>query len=107
MNAYHAALCHVILKRYHCEAAHLATRTVCQYFEGYGIWEGDIELFAVTGYPKAKLCYAWAERHHGDWRAITVLRTPEARSAVAAVAHSLRHAGWLDRPAIPERADEL
>lgn len=102
MNAYHAALCHVILKRYQCESTHLATRTVCHYFEGYGIWEGDIELFALTGYPRAKLCYAWAERHHGDWRAITVLRTDGTRSAATAVAHSLRHAGWLDRPALSE-----
>ena|SRR5688572_31452056 len=107
MNAYHAALCHVILRQYRCEAVHLATRNVCRYFDGYGVWEGDIELFSMIDYPKAKLCYAWAERHHGEWRAVTVLRSDGTRSAAAAVAHSLRHAGWLDRPAIPERAEDI
>lgn len=105
MNAYHAALCHVIAKRYHCDATHRATRTVCRYFDAYGIWEGDIELFAVSGHPTAKLCYAWGERHHGDWRAITVLRSDETRSAIAAVAWSLRHAGWLVHPALPDHRD--
>jgi hypothetical protein len=106
MNPYHAALSHVISRRYHCESAHLATRNVCRYFDAYGMWEGDIELFAVIGHPKAKLCYAWGERRHGDWCAITVLRSEEVRSAAAAVACSLRQAGWLVRPAIPESADE-
>ncbi len=65
-----------------------------RYFDGYGVWEGEIELFSMIDYPHAKLCYAWAERHHGDGApslscATKARGVPPPRSRIRSVARRL------------------
>ena len=31
-----------------------------EFFEGRPVWNGQVETFAMTGHPKAKVCYAWS-----------------------------------------------
>ena len=69
-----------------CEAKHLHSTPVMETFQGRIVWDGDVELFALTGHPKAQLCYAWIEdRGHGDERYFAVLGTPPINSAKEAV----------------------
>lgn len=49
---------------YKCDAKHLKTVWVDEKFQGASIWQGDVEVFSVTGHPKANVCYAWM--HHGE-----------------------------------------
>jgi hypothetical protein len=45
-----------------CQAVHVATVPVTELFEGKIAWTGEVEVFELTGHPKAKRCYAWGDR---------------------------------------------
>jgi hypothetical protein len=52
------------------------------------IWEGLVEVFIITGHPKAKRCYAWshkAGKDDQDARFVAVLEIPSVISAESAV----------------------
>jgi hypothetical protein len=46
-----------------CEAVHNKTVFVDEKFEGKTVWKGDVEVFELTGHPKAARCFAW---FHGE-----------------------------------------
>ena len=50
-------------------------------FNGQTIWKGDVEIFDITGHPKAKRCYAWShDSDTGKTRYQAVLELPPVDS---------------------------
>jgi len=73
----------------------LETVPVKEVFRGETAWEGDVEVFVLSGHPKAKHCYAWGVRRDDDkvWEITAVLGippvvTPELAVKAAIVAHA-------------------
>jgi hypothetical protein len=68
-------------------ATHVETVPVTEVFQGTTVWRGDVEVFDLTGNPKATRAYAWmhslddsqAKRH------VAVLHVPPIDSPQAAV----------------------
>lgn len=87
-----AELVRVIDHLHGCKAVHLRSEPVHEVFQGQTVWSGQVEIFALSGHPKAKHCYAW--KHWEDAsgqheRIVTVLELPPVNSAVAAVRASV------------------
>ncbi len=73
-------------------SVHAQTVPVHEVFSGETVWKGDVEVFDISGHPKAKRAYGWShESGHGDSdeRFVTVLELPPVDSAVNAVRVSL------------------
>ena len=47
--------------------------------------DGAVEVFRLTGHPKAKRCYAWSFTEGKETRFVTVLEIPPVESAQTAV----------------------
>jgi hypothetical protein len=57
-------------------------------FRGQIAWEGEVEVFDLTGYPKAKRCYAWGypnDKQPDALDVVTVLELPPVVSPETAV----------------------
>lgn len=66
-----------------CRAVHRETVPVHEQFNGNTVWKGDVEVYVLSGHPKANLCYSWP---YGDPEEfITVLDLPPVDSAESAV----------------------
>lgn len=55
---------------------------------GQSVWQGDVEVFDLTGHPKAKRAYAWSHlqgKNDQDERFLAVLEIPPVESAETAV----------------------
>ncbi len=75
-----------------CGAVHVSTVPVHEMFRGQTVWQGDVEVFDLTGHPKAKRCYGWSHPEGEDdkgERFVTVLEIPPVNSAVTAVRVSI------------------
>ena len=76
----------VVEVMHNCAAKHERSVPVIEMFGKDEIWEGVVEIFALTGHPNAKLCYAWnfadddAEPHY-----VAVLELPPVSSPHTAV----------------------
>jgi hypothetical protein len=58
-------------------------------FNGKTLWKGDVEMFALTGHPKAKYCCGWT---HGDPEEfVTILELPPVTDAKSAVKVDVSH----------------
>ena len=71
-----------------CSARHCDTKPVTEVFQGRTIWQGDVEVFDLTGHPKAKRAYGWSHAHgkdDADERFVTVLEIPPVESPETAV----------------------
>ena len=71
-----------------CAAKHTATVPVTEVFQGRTIWQGPVEVFTITGHPKAKRCYAWSHadgKDDSDERFVAVLEIPPVSSPETAV----------------------
>jgi hypothetical protein len=68
-----------------CKAAHDTSQVVMEQFRGQTVWDGIVEVFNLTGHPKAKRCYAWSFLDNGEPRYVTVLELPPVDSACTAV----------------------
>jgi hypothetical protein len=77
---------------HNCGAAWRQTVPVHEVFRGETVWQGEVEMFDLTGHPKAKRAYAWSHREgendEGE-RFVTVLEIPPVESAVMAVRASI------------------
>jgi len=65
---------------------------VHEVFRGETVWKGNVEVFDLTGHPKAKRAYGWSHRdgaHDLGERFVTVLGIPPVVSAVTAVRVSI------------------
>jgi len=81
----------VIRKLHGCEAVHSSTVQVREMFEGKTVWDGEVEVFDITGYPKASQCYAWSyQDDDGRMQYTAVLRTPPVNSPQDAVKAAIR-----------------
>jgi hypothetical protein len=57
-------------------------------FRGQTVFEGEVELFELKGYPKAKRAYAWGYPNPSDETKLevtAVLEAPPIKTAVDAV----------------------
>ena len=78
-------------KLHHCKAAHVSTVPIKEMFNGETIWEGDVEVFNVSGHPRAFQCYAWAyQDDEGRTQYTAVLRIPPVQSPEDAVKAAIR-----------------
>jgi hypothetical protein len=74
---------------HNCGAIHRATVSVHEVFLGKTVWQGDVEVFDLTGHPKAKRAYGWSEKPTKGERFFAVLETPPIKSALDAVRASI------------------
>lgn len=45
---------------HNCGAKWCETVPVHEMFHGKTAWQGNVEVFDLTGHPKSKRCYAWS-----------------------------------------------
>jgi hypothetical protein len=77
-----------IRERYNTEPTHVETVPVHEEYQGQTVWEGEVEVFDLTGFEDAGRVYAWAyETDHADdpKRTVTVLHVPPVTSPLLAV----------------------
>ena len=86
---YITGLKNAIRKLHGCEAEYLETVPVAEFFQGKAVWQGDVEVFAIRGHPKAKRAYAWTHKSEKGKRHIAVLELPPVESAETAVRASI------------------
>jgi IS1 family transposase len=70
-----------------CSAKHIATVPVTEIYREKTIWEGEVEVFELTGHAKAQKAYAWGyPKDTGrGWVITTVLEIPPVVSPQTAV----------------------
>lgn len=80
------ALREAIRHMHGCEATWVESVPVRETFDGQVVWEGEVQVFDVTGHPKAKRVYAWSYATEGGRRRFqAVLHLPPIDGALAAV----------------------
>jgi hypothetical protein len=62
---------------------------VIETFRGQVVWEGAVEVFALTGHPKAKKAYGWSFQEGHETRYVAVLEIPPVHSPITAVRVSI------------------
>jgi hypothetical protein len=75
-----------------CSARYLRTQSVDEIIRGETVWIGDVEVYALTGHPKAKRCYAWKRREEKNDEAerfVVMLKIPPVISPETAVRISI------------------
>lgn len=77
------------IKRLHgCDSTYLESVPIEETFQGKTVWKGIVEVFELTGHPKAKRCYAWSHidgPKDADRRFMAVLELPPVDSPRKAV----------------------
>ena len=69
-----------------CSAKHTGCALVDEVFQGQTVWTGQVEIFNITGHPRAKRCYAWAHgTDAGRTKYQAVLELPPVDSPEMAV----------------------
>jgi len=86
---YQAALVKAFRDLHGCGAEHVETVPVIERFQGKTVWEGDVEVFALTGHPKASRGYAWAYDKAKGSEIVAVLELPPVISPKTAVQASI------------------
>jgi hypothetical protein len=81
-----------LMQLHNCGAKWRETVPVHEVFRGQTVWKGEVEVFDLTGHPKAKRAYGWSHREgqndEGE-RFVTVLEIPPVESALTAVRVSI------------------
>jgi len=80
------------MQLHNCAATWRETVPVHEVFKGQTVWQGEVEVFDLTGHPKAKRAYGWSHKsgkNDSDERFVAVLEIPPVESAVTAVRVSL------------------
>jgi hypothetical protein len=93
MNPYIEELRDAIRRLHGVESEHIKSVPVKETFQGQTVWEGVVEIFHITGHPKASVAYAWS--HDTDdpakpKRHVTVLHIAPVLSAAMAVRAAIR-----------------
>ncbi|HUI06868.1 MAG TPA: hypothetical protein VL486_07660 [Verrucomicrobiae bacterium] len=86
--SYIETLQEAIRKAHGCKSIHVGSVPVHEAFQGKTVWDGTVEIFDLTGHPKAKQCFAWGHAAHdtgNEVRIVTVLGLPPVKSALDAV----------------------
>jgi hypothetical protein len=85
---YIAELQAAILNLHGCESKYLETVPVMETFKGETVWQGEVEVFELSGHPKAKKAYAWGHatgENDQARRYVAVLDLPPVDSPQSAV----------------------
>ena len=73
-----------------CEATFVESVKVREMFQGATVWEGEVQVFDLTGLPLVSRCYAWSHATEGERRRFyAVLHAPPVDSPSAAVRASI------------------
>lgn len=72
-----------------CEAKHIETVPVLEQFKGKTIWEGEVEVFALSGHKKANKGYAWSYEEGREQKITAVLEIPPVTSPKTAIQASI------------------
>ena len=88
-TAYITALAKAFSDLHGCQAKHLETVPVVEQFQGKIVWEGEVEVFALTNHPKAKKGYAWSYNENDKDHVTAVLELPPVISPKTAVQASI------------------
>jgi hypothetical protein len=93
VSAYLEELRDAIRRLHGVESEHVRSVPVREVFHGQTIWEGVVEVFHLTGHPKASMAYAWS--HDTDdpnrpRRHVAVLHIPPVLSPAMAVRAAIR-----------------
>lgn len=69
-----------------CASTWVESVPVREEHQGAVVWEGEVQVFDLTGHPKAKRCYAWSHATEGARRRFhAVLAVPPVDGPVMAV----------------------
>ena len=69
-----------------CDCSHLNTVQVHEMMDGKTVWKGEVDVFKLTGHPKADKAFAWAWRDDAnEIHYIAVLNVPPINSPREAV----------------------
>jgi hypothetical protein len=82
-NQYAERLQQVIQHLHNCSATWIESVPVKEVFQRQTVWQGDVQVFTLTGHSKAKRCYGWSYGEPEQF--ITILELPPVDSAQAAV----------------------
>jgi hypothetical protein len=83
---YLAVLQEAVQNAQKCAAVHFETVPVRETIDGRIIWQGNVEVFNLTGHGQAKRCYAWLHTEDGQHlQFITILETAVVNSPQKAV----------------------
>ena len=74
-----------------CKAEHVQSVPLQEMLGDVPVWQGVVEVFSLTGHPKAKRCYAWRAIAPGDkdFHFTAVLEIPPVKDARTAVQASI------------------
>lgn len=89
---YIARLQVTVSQLHNCGAVWSESVPVTEVFQGKTIWKGDVEVFDLTGHPKAKRAYGWSHPENADGtgeRFVAVLEIPPVNSPQTAVKISI------------------
>lgn len=80
------ALVEAIKHMHGCDATWIESVPVRETFEGAVVWEGEVQVFDLTGHPMAKRAYAWSHATTGQKRRFfAILAIPPVASPRDAV----------------------
>ena len=99
MSARIIQLRNAVQTTHRCKAVHVRSVPVIEMFWHKAAWDGVVEVFRLSGHPKAKRCYAWSFTEAQATRFVTVLEIPPVESAQTAVRAAI--ASEAKKPAIP------
>lgn len=69
-----------------CESSHAWTASVTEAWEGEIVWTGSVEIFTLTGHPKAGEAFAWNYKaDDGKTQSVAVLKLPPIETPSDAV----------------------
>lgn len=72
-----------------CRSIHSATMHVKAGMDLETQWEGNVEVFDISGHRHAKKCYAWGTMVQGEFAPTCVLEIPPVDSPSTAVEAAL------------------
>jgi hypothetical protein len=87
-SEYIEKLQNVMFERYGCESSWIESLPVLDVFHGQIVWDGFVEVFGLSGHPKAKIAYAWMDQDGTDGTGAiieTILELPPVDSPLSAV----------------------
>ena len=82
----------VIRQLHGCDAVWIESAPVHEVFRGQTVLKGFVEVFTLSGHPKAKKAYAWSHPEGKDdtgERFVAVLEIPPVESPITAVRASI------------------
>lgn len=85
-------------------AWHVDSVPVREVFNKLVAWEGVVEVYEITGHPKAKRCYAWSYRDGARLKTVAVLEVPPVDSPQTAVKIAIAAKG-KEQAAPPSHTD--